>query len=125
MNRKEFTTSLFRKGVNLPDLAWNYQRLVSLSCSPSVPQELWLFDACVPLHSQWHNNPWLVWSGFPHTALCFRLPKLPEGRFLAVKPKETGIHTALHVISDAGQEISFFLEEVTGTVRSLIRKSTQ
>ncbi|HMF75664.1 MAG TPA: TrbG/VirB9 family P-type conjugative transfer protein [Bryobacteraceae bacterium] len=35
-------------------------------------------------------------------------------RFLAVKPKETGIHTTLHIISDAGQEISFFLEEVTG-----------
>jgi type IV secretory pathway VirB9-like protein len=40
--------------------------------------------------------------------------KVPT-RFLAVKPKETGIHTTLHVISDAGQEISFFLQEVTGT----------
>ena len=36
-------------------------------------------------------------------------------RFLAVKPKDIGIHTTLHVISDAGQEISLFLEEVTGT----------
>ena len=40
--------------------------------------------------------------------------KVPT-RFLAVKPKETGIHTTLHIISDAGQEISFFLQEVTGT----------
>jgi type IV secretion system protein VirB9 len=39
--------------------------------------------------------------------------KVPT-RFLAVKPKESGIHTTLHVISNTGQEISFFLEEVTG-----------
>jgi len=39
--------------------------------------------------------------------------KVPT-RFLAVKPKETGIHTTLHVISNSGQEISFFLQEVTG-----------
>ena len=39
--------------------------------------------------------------------------KIPT-RFLAVKPKETGIHTTLHVISNTGQELSFFLEEVTG-----------
>jgi type IV secretion system protein VirB9 len=39
--------------------------------------------------------------------------KVPT-RFLAVKPKETGIHTTLHVISNTGQEISFFLEEVSG-----------
>jgi type IV secretion system protein VirB9 len=39
--------------------------------------------------------------------------KVPT-RFLAVKPKETGIHTTLHVISNTGQELSFFLEEVTG-----------
>jgi type IV secretion system protein VirB9 len=39
--------------------------------------------------------------------------KVPT-RFLAVKPKETGIHTTLHVVSNTGQEISFFLEEVTG-----------
>ena len=39
--------------------------------------------------------------------------KVPT-RFLAVKPKETGIHTTLHVVSNTGQEISFFLQEVTG-----------
>jgi type IV secretion system protein VirB9 len=39
--------------------------------------------------------------------------KVPT-RFLAVKPKEIGIHTTLHVISNTGQEISFFLQEVTG-----------
>lgn len=39
--------------------------------------------------------------------------KVPT-RFLAVKPKEIGIHTTLHVISNTGQELSFFLEEVTG-----------
>ena len=39
--------------------------------------------------------------------------KVPT-RFLAVKPKEKGIHTTLHVISNTGQEISFFVEEVTG-----------
>ena len=39
--------------------------------------------------------------------------KVPT-RFLAVKPRETGIHTTLHVISNTGQELSFFLEEVTG-----------
>ena len=36
-------------------------------------------------------------------------------RFLAVKPKEVGIHTTLHVISNTGEEISFFLQEVTGS----------
>jgi len=40
--------------------------------------------------------------------------KVPT-RFLAVKPKQTGIHTTLHLISDTGQEISLFLQEVTGT----------
>jgi type IV secretory pathway VirB9-like protein len=40
--------------------------------------------------------------------------KVPT-RYLAVKPKEVGIHTTLHVVSNTGQEISFFLEEVTGT----------
>jgi type IV secretion system protein VirB9 len=39
--------------------------------------------------------------------------KVPT-RFLAVKPKETGIHTTLHVVSNTGQEISLFLQEVTG-----------
>jgi type IV secretion system protein VirB9 len=39
--------------------------------------------------------------------------KVPT-RFLAVKPKEIAIHTTLHVISNTGQELSFFLEEVTG-----------
>jgi type IV secretion system protein VirB9 len=39
--------------------------------------------------------------------------KVPT-RFLAVKPKEVGIHTTLHVVSNTGQEISFFLDEVTG-----------
>ena len=39
--------------------------------------------------------------------------KVPT-RFLAVKPKEKGIHTTLHVISNTGQEISLFLEEVSG-----------
>jgi type IV secretion system protein VirB9 len=39
--------------------------------------------------------------------------KVPT-RFLAVKPRETGIHTTLHVVSNTGQEISFFLQEVTG-----------
>jgi len=39
--------------------------------------------------------------------------KIPT-RYLAVKPKEIGIHTTLHVISNTGQEISFFLQEVTG-----------
>jgi len=39
--------------------------------------------------------------------------KVPT-RFLAVKPKETGIHTTLHVISNTGEEISLFLQEVTG-----------
>jgi len=38
--------------------------------------------------------------------------KVPT-RFLAIKPKATGIHTTLHVVSDAGQEISFFVQEVT------------
>jgi hypothetical protein len=40
--------------------------------------------------------------------------KVPT-RFLAVKSKEIGIHTTLHVVSNAGHEISFFLQEVTGT----------
>jgi len=40
--------------------------------------------------------------------------KVPT-RFLAVKPKATGIHTTLHVISNTGAEISFFVQEVTGT----------
>ena len=40
--------------------------------------------------------------------------KVPT-RFLAVKPKEIGIHTTLHVISNTGEEISFFLQEVTGS----------
>lgn len=40
--------------------------------------------------------------------------KVPT-RFLAIKPREKGIHTTLHVISNTGQEISFFVEEVTGT----------
>ena len=39
--------------------------------------------------------------------------KVPT-RFLAIKPKEKGVHTTLHVISNTGQEISFFVEEVTG-----------
>ena len=39
--------------------------------------------------------------------------KVPT-RFLAVKPKEIGIHTTLHVVSNTGQEISFFAQEVTG-----------
>ncbi len=39
--------------------------------------------------------------------------KVPT-RFLAVKPKEIGIHTTLHVVSNTGQELSLFLEEVTG-----------
>ena len=39
--------------------------------------------------------------------------KVPT-RFLAIKPKEKGIHTTLHVISNTGQEISFFIEEVSG-----------
>ena len=39
--------------------------------------------------------------------------KVPT-RFLALKPKEIGIHTTLHVISNTGQEISFFAQEVTG-----------
>ena len=39
--------------------------------------------------------------------------KVPT-RFVAVKPKETGIHTTLHVVSNTGGEISFFLQEVTG-----------
>lgn len=39
--------------------------------------------------------------------------KIPT-RFLAVKPREAGIRTTLHVISNTGEEISFFLEEVTG-----------
>ena len=39
--------------------------------------------------------------------------KVPT-RFIAVKPKEKGIHTTLHVVSNTGQEISFFLQEVTG-----------
>ncbi len=39
--------------------------------------------------------------------------KIPT-RYLAVKPKEVGIHTTLHVISNTGQEISFFVQEVTG-----------
>jgi type IV secretory pathway VirB9-like protein len=39
--------------------------------------------------------------------------KVPT-RFLAAKPKEIGIHTTLHVISNTGQELSFFLEEITG-----------
>jgi type IV secretion system protein VirB9 len=39
--------------------------------------------------------------------------KVPT-RFLAIKPKEKGIHTTLHVISNTGQEISFFVEEVSG-----------
>ena len=40
--------------------------------------------------------------------------KVPT-RFLAVKPKEVGVHTTLHVVSNTGQEISLFLQEVTGT----------
>jgi type IV secretory pathway VirB9-like protein len=40
--------------------------------------------------------------------------KVPT-RFLAVKPREVGIHTTLHIISNTGQEISLFLQEVTGT----------
>lgn len=40
--------------------------------------------------------------------------KVPT-RFLAVKPKELGIHTTLHIVSNTGQEISFFLQEVTGS----------
>jgi type IV secretion system protein VirB9 len=40
--------------------------------------------------------------------------KVPT-RFLAVKPKATGIHTTLHVVSNTGEEISFFIREVTGT----------
>ena len=40
--------------------------------------------------------------------------KVPT-RFLAVKPKEIGIHTTLHVISNTGEEVSFYLQEVTGT----------
>ena len=40
--------------------------------------------------------------------------KVPT-RFLAVKPKATGIHTTLHVISNNGQEVSMFMQEVTGT----------
>jgi type IV secretion system protein VirB9 len=39
--------------------------------------------------------------------------KVPT-RFLAVKPKEIGIHTTLHVVSNSGREISFYLQEVTG-----------
>ena len=39
--------------------------------------------------------------------------KIPT-RYLAVKPKDVGIHTTLHVISNTGEEISFSLEEVTG-----------
>ena len=39
--------------------------------------------------------------------------KIPT-RYLAVKPKEAGIHTTLHVISNTGEEISFSLEEVDG-----------
>lgn len=39
--------------------------------------------------------------------------KVPT-RFLAVKPKEIGIRTILHVVSNTGQEISLFCEEVTG-----------
>ena len=39
--------------------------------------------------------------------------KVPT-RYIAVKPKEKGIHTTLHVVSNTGQEISFFLQEVTG-----------
>lgn len=39
--------------------------------------------------------------------------KVPT-RFVALKPKEIGIHTTLHVISNTGQEISFFAQEVTG-----------
>lgn len=40
--------------------------------------------------------------------------KVPT-RYVAVKPKATGIHTTLHVISNTGEEISFFVQEVTGT----------
>jgi type IV secretion system protein VirB9 len=40
--------------------------------------------------------------------------KVPT-RFVAVKPKEVGIHTTLHVISNTGEEVSFFLQEVTGS----------
>jgi len=40
--------------------------------------------------------------------------KVPT-RFVAVKPKATGIHTTLHVISNTGEEVSFFVQEVTGT----------
>lgn len=39
--------------------------------------------------------------------------KVPT-RFLAIKPKEKGIHTTLHVISNTGAEISLYVEEVTG-----------
>ena len=40
--------------------------------------------------------------------------KVPT-RYVAIKPKATGIHTTLHVVSNTGDEISFFVQEVTGT----------
>ena len=44
--------------------------------------------------------------------------------YLAVKPKEKGIHTTLHVISNTGQEISF-AQEITGVDTSLMPRSTR
>jgi type IV secretion system protein VirB9 len=35
-------------------------------------------------------------------------------QFVAIKPKDTGIRTMLHVISDSGAEQTFSLEEITG-----------
>jgi type IV secretory pathway VirB9-like protein len=35
-------------------------------------------------------------------------------RFLSVKPKDTGIHTTLTVVSDTGEELALYLDEVTG-----------
>lgn len=40
--------------------------------------------------------------------------KVPT-RYVAIKPKATGIHTTLHVVSNTGDEISLFVQEVTGT----------
>ena len=39
--------------------------------------------------------------------------KVPQ-RYVAVKPRDTGIHTTIHVVSNTAEEISFDLEEVTG-----------
>lgn len=39
--------------------------------------------------------------------------KVPT-RFLAVKPKEKGVHTILHIISNTGAEVSLYAEEVSG-----------